>query len=512
MGEHLLAFGAWKGLQPMITLDAGRALAERALVLFDATLDAHGLASALRPSLALAAVCYAAARQAGAAHPERAGRDAVLATPLEGLAPEQRCVVASAVAFQRAQPHRRREPAFLWLSTSAQTTALRLSALLMLADRLGALPATAFHLTGTAKMTTLRMTHAPVELATDGTVIERWRKTIGPFQLDIGPVAAPESTPEPPRTWELPSSWGTVTVPLALHATEPLAEGVRRVLRQQFERLLAREATVRNDEDIEEVHQLRVATRRLRASLQVVASAFDPSLIRRFRRGLRRIAADLGAVRDRDVFLDHLHHYQAALPTTAQDQLKRLLKVVTQDRAAARQHMLTSLEQARYVRFKHAFAAFLTTPGAGVAALPATGLPLRVRDAVGSLLWQRYEAVRAFEPILLAGEEEVQHQARIAGKHLRYTIECFAEVIGEPTERLLAPLAILQETLGALQDEVTARAYLATLHLTDDPGAQAYLAHRKAESATQLAVLPDHWAQVVGANYRSRFLVVLAAL
>ena len=46
--------------------------------------------------------------------------------------------------------------------------------------------------------------------------------------------------------------------------------------------------------------------------------------------------------------------------------------------------------------------------------------------AVGSLLWQRYEAVRAFEPILLAGEEEVQHQARIAGKHLRYTIECFA--------------------------------------------------------------------------------------
>ena len=90
--------------------------------------------------------------------------------------------------------------------------------------------------------------------------------------------------------------------------------------------------------------------------------------------------------------------------------------------------------------------------------------------------------------------------------------ECFAEVIGEPTERLLAPLAILQETLGALQDEVTARAYLAALHLTDDPGAQAYLAHRKAACAPQLAALPDHWAQVVGANYRSRFLVVLAAL
>src|SRR5215212_5482664 len=48
----------------------------------------------------------------------------------------------------------------------------------------------------------------------------------------------------------------------------------------------------------EDVHQMRVATRRLRASLQVVEGVYDPKLIRRYRRGLRQIAESLGAVRD----------------------------------------------------------------------------------------------------------------------------------------------------------------------------------------------------------------------
>lgn len=180
----------------------------------------------------------------------------------------------------------------------------------------------------------------------------------------------------------------------------------------------------------EDIHQLRVATRRLRASLQVVAPCFDQRAIRRFRRGLRHLAAALGAVRDRDVFLEHLRYTQEALPAAEREQLTRLQVSVAQERATARQALLVRLDSPRYARFKEAFATFLSTPGAGVGPLPATGQPLRVRDLAGSLLWGRYEALRAFEPVLLASEEVIQHEARIAGKRLRYTTECFAEAIG----------------------------------------------------------------------------------
>ncbi|NTU82574.1 MAG: hypothetical protein HGA45_24930, partial [Chloroflexales bacterium] len=74
-----------------------RALMDRALLLFDATTDAHGLSPDFRPGLALAALCYAAARAAGAARPELAGRDAVLAAPPTDLTPAQCGAVASAV-------------------------------------------------------------------------------------------------------------------------------------------------------------------------------------------------------------------------------------------------------------------------------------------------------------------------------------------------------------------------------------------------------------------------------
>jgi hypothetical protein len=123
-----------------------------------------------------------------------------------------------------------------------------------------------------------------------------------------------------------------------------------------------------------------------------------------------------------------------------------------------------------------------------------------------------YEELRAFDTVIIDGPEEIQHHARIAGKHMRYTIECFDEAIGAPATGLLEPLATLLDTLGELQDEVTARQYLAELGLTGDPGTQAYLASRSDDRAALLAALPDHWEQVVGAVYRGRLLAVLAAL
>jgi CHAD domain-containing protein len=500
-----------QSFDPMHMPEPVRVLVSCALAIFDATTTAHRLSPEQRDGLMIAATCYAAARQIGAARHEIAGRDAVLALTYD-MTPEQRSIIASAVTFQRARLRRRREPAFLWLSSHAQTTALRLSALLMLADVLHTRPATAFRITCAERTTTIHVAEIPADLVADATPVKRWQKYIGPLQIVELTAQPVEPVLDTTIGWELPVAWKSVSVPLRLHTSEPLAEGVRRILHHQFERLLAREQAVRAGEDMEDVHQMRVATRRLRASLYVVTPFFDSQKISHFRGGLRRVAAALGSVRDRDVFLSHLTRYQEGIPERAHDHLQRLLAAITQDRAKARQTLLERLDTPRYARFVHDFAAFLTTPDAGVAPLPESGVRPRIRDAAGSLLWRRYEDLRAFETVLIDGPEEVQHHARIAGKHLRYTIECFAEAIGDPATGLLDPLSILLTTLGELQDEVTARQYLAEVGMTDDPGAQAYLTSRSAEYAAWRAALPNHWEQVVGTSYRGQLLAVLAAL
>ena len=136
----------------------------------------------------------------------------------------------------------------------------------------------------------------------------------------------------------------------------------------------------------------------------------------------------------------------------------------------------------------------------------------RVRDFAGSAIWRRYELWRAYEVALPSATPTTLHQARIAGKRLRYTLEFFVEALGKQVEQALNPLIALQENLGALQDGVAARAHTAALGLADDPGAQDYLGARELERAALLADLPRLWEKVASATYRRRLFEMIVKL
>src|SRR4051794_1648813 len=106
---------------------------------------------------------------------------------------------------------------------------------------------------------------------------------------------------------------------------------------------------------------MRVATRRIRASLQVVEGVYDHEQIRRYRRGLRRVAQSLGAVRDGDVFLAHVLAHRDALAADAQGRLEPLIVAVTAEHAQARKRLLADLDAKRYQKLKQTIALFLTT-------------------------------------------------------------------------------------------------------------------------------------------------------
>jgi CHAD domain-containing protein len=257
---------------------------------------------------------------------------------------------------------------------------------------------------------------------------------------------------------------------------------------------------------------MRVATRRLRAALQVVEGVYDHELIQRYRRGLRRVAQALGDVRDLDVFSAHVVLYRDSLFQETRAEVEPLITAIARGRAQARERLLDDLNARRYAKFKRAFATFLTTPGADLAQRDGVAATTRVRDVAGSAIWRRYEQWRAHEVALANPTDEELHAARIAGKRLRYTLEFFADALGAQVERVLTPLSALQENLGALQDGVVARAHVDALGLSNDQGAQAYLDVRDAECAAHLAELPRRWEKVGSATYQRQLFELIVKL
>lgn len=484
-------------------------LPEIALHLLEVTQDAHRLSRRLRHPLLVAAQCTLAARAAGAERPERAARDLALTLPGDDLAHADRLLAACTAALQRPKPRPERETSYLALKPDARDDALGLAAVLRLAlalEREGASGLRAVPEPGGKRLEL--MTSAGLALDTLAESADLWHVQIG--DLEFIPADAAEPIPE--LNDDLPHDLPATAVPGPLLPGESLAEGARRILRAQFDRMLAREQDVAAGEDPEDVHQMRVGTRRLRASLQVVEGVFDPEAIRHYRRGLREVARALGEVRDDDVFLIHIDDYCAELDDERRALLEPLQMAVQQARAAARRRLLADLESKRYRRFKHEFAVFLTKPGMNLGPLPETARVPRVRDLVGSVIWRHYEALRAFEVHVPDGPDEMLHTARIAGKRLRYVLEFYTDALGPDTDKVLEPLMALQELLGELQDSVVARARIQTLGLLNDPGAQAYLADRDAEHAELRQRLPALWRNVVGRTYQNRLLKLIGGM
>ena len=482
-----------------------------ALALFDVV--AAKLPGRARHLLELAAAFHSAARATDDERTDRAGRDLALAAPISSLSADEQAIIASTVAFQREKLRSSREPAYLRLGEKDQRTALRLAAILRVAGAIEAHSAGLLVLHGEGHTATLIIGGEQADKAIADIVeqAQLWRDSIGALTVRAAEPGEIVAEYHPATNGVASQAAQTAALNQSLGG-EPIGESARRTLRRFFDKLLAREDAVSKDEDIEDVHQMRVATRRLRASLQVVAGVYDPKLIRRYRRGLRQIAESLGAVRDGDVFLEHVTAYQAALPQAGRAQLDNLIAAVSAERAQAREQLLADLQSKRYHKLKRDFAAFLTTPGAGMCESPEPGIVERVRDFAGSAIWRRYELWRAYEVVLPNAESETLHQARIAGKRFRYTLEFFADALGPNVEQALTPLIALQENLGALQDGVTARAHVASLGLADDPGTQDYLASREQDRAALLAELPRLWEKVASATYRRRLFEMIVKL
>src|ERR671937_2263439 len=99
-----------------------------------------------------------------------------------------------------------------------------------------------------------------------------------------------------------------------LHADDSFADAAVKVVAVRAEELAGHSENVLDIRDIERVHDMRVATRRLRAVLEIFAPCFPPGGFKGALRDVKALADALGERRDPDVHVAALEAFAAAVP------------------------------------------------------------------------------------------------------------------------------------------------------------------------------------------------------
>ena len=302
-------------------------------------------------------------------------------------------------------------------------------------------------------------------------------------------------------------------------ADDHVAAAGRKVLRFHLARMLDHEAGTRSGEVAEDLHKMRVATRRQRAAWRVFGEGFRDGRTQRYRTGLRDVAGRLGAVRDLDVQLEAADAYRADLPTSEQRALEPLLIAWRDHRDHARTLLIRDLDGDRYRRWLDDYVDFVRTEGAAVRAVVPTA-PHRVRDTAPSRIWAAYEGVRAYEPVLRWADVETLHDLRISGKWLRYTLEFVREALGPEANPLIARVTALQDHIGLMHDaDLTAslaRTFLvehgSSLSQVETSAIGRYLVDRERETARLRRTIGLPWRGLAGPGFRLALGRVVAGL
>jgi CHAD domain-containing protein len=217
-------------------------------------------------------------------------------------------------------------------------------------------------------------------------------------------------------------------------------------LRVQFGEFLRHEPGARLGEGVDAVHDMRVATRRMRAAIATFGEAL-PSDFKRLNGELRWFGRVLGEVRDLDVHIEALEEAHTDAFDAA-DGKQGLIDKLTSQHNGARSRLVDALDSQRFETLVNDMSLVLSQDGTAPheQQVPVTQLaPERIRH--------RYRKFRnvAKDSSPQSVPEEL-HEVRIRAKRLRFALEFFEELYGKDTRRLIDEVIEVQDRLGEHQD------------------------------------------------------------
>ncbi|MGW1372775.1 CYTH and CHAD domain-containing protein [Streptomyces sp. NPDC002446] len=238
---------------------------------------------------------------------------------------------------------------------------------------------------------------------------------------------------------------------------------VLRYVHEQVRVIVELDPAVRRDLP-DSVHQMRVATRRLRSAFRSYTKVLDRAATEPIGLELKWLAAELGVDRDREVLTERLQGALAEVPRTLRlGPVAGRLRIWSQRRrAGSRGRLLAVLDGDRYLALLKTLDALLEAPPLrGSATRPAPEVVARAVLKDYRRLARRMEA--ALNAPAGQDRDEALHRARKAAKRTRYAAEAARPALGRPAKKFAKRTKRLQQLLGDHQDSVVARGALREL-------------------------------------------------
>ena len=246
---------------------------------------------------------------------------------------------------------------------------------------------------------------------------------------------------------------------VGIECDEAATESVPRVLAPRLEEMCLLRKAALDFKDPEGVHDMRVASRRLRSALRDFGPHLNKTKIAPSTKHLKEIADKLGEVRDHDVAIIALEKLQKKANPEISSGLQRIIDDQKAKLDPARQELIQALNYQKLMELKRNFvraiedaivpqaATTLTTSGA----TPKTGPSYKVYAR--STLLKRLKELETLSASLYEPQKvRPLHNMRIAAKHLRYALDLFAACWADQLGVFSHQVAQMQSSLGEVHD------------------------------------------------------------
>ena len=241
--------------------------------------------------------------------------------------------------------------------------------------------------------------------------------------------------------------------PLSPPQPEPNASAVEQVkwaLAQHVGWLLAHDPGTRLGTESESLHQMRVATRRLRTIFRTARPILLPAWVTSLQQELTWLSDVLGPARDLDVQIAYFTDESAGLTARDRHLLAHFTTHLRTQRAAVQQVLLNELTSARYLELIRRLQQAAQAPS-------VIESPLAIRQ----LAEQEFKKLRkAIKRLARSPSDAALHKIRIKAKRARYAADLARWVVGKPAIRFMKAARSIQDLLGIHQDAIQAERHI----------------------------------------------------
>ncbi len=240
---------------------------------------------------------------------------------------------------------------------------------------------------------------------------------------------------------------------MQIDGTTLLWIAARQLLSEREEEFFRRRDKALKTSDPEDLHDLRVASRRLREGVALFAPCYPAGKTARLLKELKKVTRLLGDIRNTDEAILFFTSLADTVAADCRDDLERIALTFQKNREKEQRQLKAGLQEIASDSFRDRCRRVTNAPSLFSQEGNGVDLFTPLLRFAGNALDTRLQAVIILLPAATQeGEVEAQHLLRIAVKHFRYRVEILSSLFGADFAEIHETLKRYQELLGRMHD------------------------------------------------------------